>query len=55
MTLFAALSIAISLWLAVVDPALLAEPMKSPLQRDQKPWDRLFRGGVAVVYFGWLP
>jgi protein-S-isoprenylcysteine O-methyltransferase Ste14 len=54
MTLFAALSIAVSLWLAVIDPALLAERMKSPVQPDQKVWDRYFLGGVMVVYFGWL-
>jgi protein-S-isoprenylcysteine O-methyltransferase Ste14 len=52
--LFAVLSVVLSLWLASVDPDLLAERMKSPVQKDQKPWDRLFLGVVAVVYFAWL-
>jgi len=52
--LFAVLTLAISLWLAGVDPGLLAERMKSPVQKGQKPWDRLFLLVVAVGYFAWL-
>ena len=54
LALFGALSVALSLWLARADPALLAERMKSPIQRDQKPWDRVFLGTLSVVYVGWL-
>ena len=28
--------------------------MKPPVQKDQKPWDRLFLVGVAVGYAAWL-
>lgn len=52
--LFVVLSLALSLWLAVIDPALLAERMKSPVQKDQKPWDRVFLLLLAVVYLTWL-
>jgi protein-S-isoprenylcysteine O-methyltransferase Ste14 len=52
--LFGVLGVSISLWLAKADPDLLAERMKSPIQRGQKPWDRLFLGGLSVVYFAWL-
>ena len=54
LALFGALSTALSLWLAQTDPGLLAERMKSPVQRDQKPWDRIFLGVLSVVYVGWL-
>jgi protein-S-isoprenylcysteine O-methyltransferase Ste14 len=54
LALFAAASLAISLWLAAIDPGLLAERMKSPVQKEQKPWDRVFLLGVAVGYFAWL-
>jgi protein-S-isoprenylcysteine O-methyltransferase Ste14 len=52
--LFGAVSTVISLWLAVADPDLLAERMKSPVQPDQKPWDRYFLGVVMVIYAAWL-
>ena len=54
LALFAATSLAISLWLAGIDPGLLAERMKSPVQKEQKPWDRVFLGVIAVGYFAWL-
>src|SRR3954462_14821659 len=54
MALFAATSLAISLWLGSIDPGLLAERLKSPVQKDQKPWDRLFMLGVVVGYVAWL-
>jgi len=54
LALFAATSLAVSLWLASFDPGLLAERMKSPVQKAQKPWDRFFLLGVAVGYFAWL-
>jgi protein-S-isoprenylcysteine O-methyltransferase Ste14 len=52
--LFAVLTLAVSLWLAKADPGLLAERMASPVQKDQKPWDRAFLGAVALTYFAWL-
>src|SRR5580765_3442521 len=54
LALFAATSLAVSLRLASFDPGLLAERMKSPVQKAQKPWDRFFLLGVAVGYFAWL-
>jgi protein-S-isoprenylcysteine O-methyltransferase Ste14 len=48
------LSLAIGLWLARNDPALLAERLGSPFQRAQKTWDKVFMSVVMVVYFGWL-
>lgn len=54
LALFAVLTLAVSLWLAKADPGLLEERMKSPVQRDQKPWDRVFLALLAVVYLGWL-
>jgi protein-S-isoprenylcysteine O-methyltransferase Ste14 len=52
--LFTAVSLAVTLWLARADPGLLEERMKPPIQRDQKPWDRVFLGFVMAVYVGWL-
>lgn len=51
--LFLAVGLAVSLWLAAIDPGLLAERLKSPVQRGQKAWDRVFLMAVAVVYVGW--
>jgi protein-S-isoprenylcysteine O-methyltransferase Ste14 len=48
------LSLAIGLWLARNDPALLAERLGSPFQRAQKTWDKVFMSVVMVLYFGWL-
>jgi len=54
LALFVAVSLALSLWLAATDPALMAERMKSPVQKDQKPWDRVFLMLLMVVYLSWL-
>ncbi len=54
LALFTAISLAVTLWLARADPGLLEERMKPPIQRDQKPWDRVFLSVVSVVYLGWL-
>ena len=54
LALFAVVTLVISLWLASIDPGLLAERMKAPVQKGQKPWDRVFLLVLAVVYFGWL-
>jgi protein-S-isoprenylcysteine O-methyltransferase Ste14 len=47
-------SFAVTLWLAAADPGLLAERMKPPIQRDQKPWDRLFMLAAMIVFYGWI-
>ena len=48
------LSLAVGLWLARHDPALLAERLGSPFQRTQKTWDKAFMAVVMVLYFGWV-
>jgi protein-S-isoprenylcysteine O-methyltransferase Ste14 len=48
------LSLAVGLWLARHDPALLAERLGSPFQRKQKTWDKAFMAVVMVLYFGWV-
>jgi protein-S-isoprenylcysteine O-methyltransferase Ste14 len=52
--LMAICGMAITLWLARHDPALLAERLGSPIQRDQKSWDKALLGGVVVLSFIWL-
>jgi protein-S-isoprenylcysteine O-methyltransferase Ste14 len=44
----------ITLLLARHDPALLAERMKLPVQKDQPLWDRVFLLLVIVTWCGWL-
>jgi protein-S-isoprenylcysteine O-methyltransferase Ste14 len=45
-------------WLTVMlarhNPALLAERMKSPVQKGQPVWDRVFLVAMMVVWCGWL-
>ena len=48
------LGLAVGLWLAWHDPALLAERLASPVQPDQKPWDRRFMIGAVVGFTAWL-
>lgn len=48
------LSLWIGLWLARHDPDLLAERLAPLMQREQSRWDRLFMGGVALVWCAWL-
>jgi protein-S-isoprenylcysteine O-methyltransferase Ste14 len=53
--LFGVGGFAITLWLARHSPGLLRERMSAPLQRDQKPWDRVFLA-LFILGFGlWLP
>ena len=44
----------VSFWLARHDPALLASRLSSPVQPDQKPWDRIFMAGAGVAFIGWM-
>lgn len=46
--------LAITLWMARYSPSLLRERMSSPVQRDQKPWDRVFLSSFIVLFFVWL-
>jgi protein-S-isoprenylcysteine O-methyltransferase Ste14 len=46
--------LAIGLWLARHDPALLAERMSTFIQPAQKTWDKIFMAVVFVLWTGWL-
>lgn len=46
---------AVGFWLARHDPALLATRLSFPVQRDQKPWDRIFMAAACVALVGWMP
>jgi protein-S-isoprenylcysteine O-methyltransferase Ste14 len=52
--LFFSFALAIVLWLARGDPALLAERMSSPIQRAQPLWDKVFVAAVLVLFLTWL-
>jgi protein-S-isoprenylcysteine O-methyltransferase Ste14 len=41
-------------WLYVHDPALLAQRMASPVQREQPAWDRIFMICVLLFFCTWL-
>ncbi len=44
----------ITLWLARRDPALLAERLKSPLQKGQPFWDKIFILPMMIGWCAWL-
>jgi protein-S-isoprenylcysteine O-methyltransferase Ste14 len=46
--------LAIGLWLARHDPALLAERMSTFVQPAQKTWDKVFMAVIFVLWTGWL-
>src|SRR5215510_7331401 len=52
--LFAVVGFAISFWLYRYHPRLLRERMASPIQREQKPWDRVFLSTFILGFFGWM-
>jgi len=52
--LFAVAGFAISFWLYKHNPRLLRERMASPIQREQKPWDRVFLSAFILAFFGWM-
>jgi protein-S-isoprenylcysteine O-methyltransferase Ste14 len=54
MILFFGGALAITLVLARHDPSLLAERMKSPIQREQPLWDKIFLCLMIVLWLGWL-
>jgi protein-S-isoprenylcysteine O-methyltransferase Ste14 len=47
-------SFAVSTWLLRHDPALLASRLGPPLQRAQKPWDRILLVVLLVAFVAWL-
>ena len=49
-----AVALAMGAVLARHDPALLAERLAPPIQRDQAGWDRVFIAGAVAVYLAWL-
>lgn len=48
------LGLAVGLWLAWREPALLAERLRPPLQPDQPTWDRRFMIGAVLGFTAWL-
>jgi protein-S-isoprenylcysteine O-methyltransferase Ste14 len=48
------LGMAIGLWLARHDPALLAERLSAGFQAAQKTWDKVFMVTVFVLWTSWL-
>ena len=46
--------LAVGIWLARHDPALLAERMTALVRRDQMRWDRIFMSVVIIAFFAWL-
>ncbi|MCC6920230.1 MAG: isoprenylcysteine carboxylmethyltransferase family protein [Alphaproteobacteria bacterium] len=54
LAVFFGCAFAISEWVLQKDPALMAERLGSPVQRDQPVWDRFFLPVVGVVFLGWL-
>ncbi|WP_428485514.1 methyltransferase family protein [Rhodopila sp.] len=50
---FATCSTAMTVWLARHDPALLRLRLSLPVQRDQKPWDRIFMSLAVVAVISW--
>jgi protein-S-isoprenylcysteine O-methyltransferase Ste14 len=49
------LGLAVGLWLARHDPALLAERLAPPVQREQKTWDKIFMAAILLLWCSWLP
>lgn len=54
LAIMAAGGLTISLWLARHDPALLAERLAPPIQREQKLWDKVFMSIILVLFCAWL-
>lgn len=52
--LFGGASLAVSLWLLTVDPGLLEQRLKPPIQRGQRGWDRIFMTVAVLTFLAWL-
>lgn len=48
------LALAIGLWLAGHDAALLRERMSPVIGKDQKTWDKLVMGALILLWTGWF-
>src|SRR5262245_65503203 len=48
------ISFGAGLWMARNDPALLSERLRSPFQREQKPWDKAVMDVMLALWIGWL-
>ena len=55
LALFAGGGLAIIYWLAKHSPSLFRERLAPPIQRGQKPWDRIFMIILVALFIGWLP
>ena len=47
-------SVPITAWLYVHDPALLAQRIASPVQREQAAWDRIFMVCMIAFFVTWM-
>jgi protein-S-isoprenylcysteine O-methyltransferase Ste14 len=54
LALFDGCTVVFGLWLRKIDPALVAERMKSPIRADQKPRDRAVMGAILLGFGAWL-
>jgi len=54
LALYAAAGVAVLLWLAKHDPALLAARMDVKAQEGQPLWDRLALIAARLIYWSWL-
>ena len=52
--LLAVMGLGTGLMLLRRDPALLAERMRPPIQKEQKGWDKVLIGVLLLLYVGWL-
>jgi protein-S-isoprenylcysteine O-methyltransferase Ste14 len=54
LALFALGGLAMTFWLSKHSPSLLRERMAPPIQRAQKPWDRVFLTLFILGFCGWM-
>jgi protein-S-isoprenylcysteine O-methyltransferase Ste14 len=54
LALASAISFGAGWWMARNDPALLSERLRSPFQREQKPWDKAVMAVMLALWIGWL-
>jgi protein-S-isoprenylcysteine O-methyltransferase Ste14 len=48
------ISIVLGVWLTRHDPELLKERMRSPIQKEQSPADKIVTGLLLLFFFGWF-
>jgi protein-S-isoprenylcysteine O-methyltransferase Ste14 len=54
LALLAVMALGTGLILGRRDPALLTERMRSPIQKEQKGWDKVLIGVLLLLYVGWF-